>query len=66
VGLIGDDANRVGDTGRHLLPCTDARWMGARFDDYVDAHDLVAMVRTNRLMQPDASPRYSDRYVSAS
>jgi hypothetical protein len=33
----------------------------ARFDDYVDGHDLVAMVRTNRLMQPDASPRYSER-----
>ena len=38
----------------------------SRFDDYVDGHDLVAMVRTNRLMQPDASPRYSERHVSTS
>ena len=37
-----------------------------RVDDYVDGHDLVAMVRTNRLMQPDASPRYSERYVGTS
>jgi hypothetical protein len=37
----------------------------ARFDDYVDGHDLVAMVRTTRL-QPDSSPRYSERYVGIS
>jgi hypothetical protein len=38
----------------------------ARCDDYVDGHNFVAMVRTNRLMQTDASPRHSERYVGTS